>query len=1015
MKPPEILGLIEEAAGIRMFEDKKEDALATLDKKQRQIDEINRMIDTDLNANVERLRRERQQFEEWYALKTELQRRERWLVAYDYRECERVFQEGDALAEAAIRELEVVQADHDQTVAELGTVRTEIRVLTERRNTSEREQLARIEAELEREQARTTKAHALKKQASAEIRRFQHKRERLEGQQKATEATLLGKREDFENRQQAEAALDQKIEGVAQQVTAIERRLNAAKVGIATDGDESSVSDQIQEQKRAIAECDVITRRIENGRPHLLSQQRKLTDQIHRTSRDIAGLVARRDAAMNARASAESALRNLQFDPELERALFTERDELLNQLASYRDRIDRAERQLIGIEFEYTAPPGFNRAEVHGVLVRLISVRDKSYCTAVETTGGGKLYHVVVEREHSAARILEEGRLRRHVTLIPLDRIQSRKISPQTLADARRVARTTNLAQDLLDYDPRDELAVQFAFGQTVICDAPNEAKHLAFTKHLRLKTVTKAGDVYDPIGTLSGGGRADGRSVLARLAEYDELIRGRDGIQYRLRQVEHQLRDLENASRMFKELREQFELASHELEISIEAIAQSEGQTAQNELEKIENELREHASSIEAAAARRRAASQRLGELERAQADWERHKADELGKLERQLKQKQKELDQAKREKSERESAFEMASVEIQEMEKELATIGQDIAEALASIEKNERLDQEQSEELHRAKEAKERAEIELAALKKALSETTDLLAAAIEREEELERTAHAQEQEKKRYEQQIAHYKEEQHSAKKQLKAMRKQYPWILQEERYFGITHTDFDFKLYDPATARAELEDLTEERQKIEPHVNKRAVTMCEAAEHELVVLSGKRDTVENEKTKIIAVIGELEIKTREAIERTHLKVDRELSDIVRQVLPGSTAQLRPVKDGTLYTGLELTVAFSNVQKGLQELSGGQRSLIALALVLALLKFKPAPFYILDEIDAALDLNHTYNIGRMLRQSFKASQFIIVSLKEGMWNNANVVFRTSFRDSTSLVQRDENKPS
>ena len=106
------------------------------------------------------------------------------------------------------------------------------------------------------------------------------------------------------------------------------------------------------------------------------------------------------------------------------------------------------------------------------------------------------------------------------------------------------------------------------------------------------------------------------------------------------------------------------------------------------------------------------------------------------------------------------------------------------------------------------------------------------------------------------------------------------------------------------------------------------------------------------------------------------------------------------------------GLEVRVAFGGKEKeSLSELSGGQRSLLALSLVLSLLLFKPAPMYILDEIDAALDLSHTQNIGRMLRQHFSQSQFIVVSLKEGMFNNANVIFRTKFIDGVSTVTRTE----
>src|SRR4051812_24565267 len=71
-------------------------------------------------------------------------------------------------------------------------------------------------------------------------------------------------------------------------------------------------------------------------------------------------------------------------------------------------------------------------------------------------------------------------------------------------------------------------------------------------------------------------------------------------------------------------------------------------------------------------------------------------------------------------------------------------------------------------------------------------------------------------------------------------------------------------------------------------------------------------------------------------------------------------------------------------------------------------MALLQFNPAPIYILDEVDAALDLSHTQNIGRLIKTRFKGSQFIVVSLKDGMFQNANRIFRTRFSEGTSVVQ-------
>ena len=84
-----------------------------------------------------------------------------------------------------------------------------------------------------------------------------------------------------------------------------------------------------------------------------------------------------------------------------------------------------------------------------------------------------------------------------------------------------------------------------------------------------------------------------------------------------------------------------------------------------------------------------------------------------------------------------------------------------------------------------------------------------------------------------------------------------------------------------------------------------------------------------------------------------------------------------------------------------KESLAALSGGQRALIALSLLLALLKLKPAPIYILDEVDAALDLSHTQNLGIMIRRCFKQSQFIIVSHYSWMIFNASVVFQVVLR--------------
>ncbi|OBA27672.1 P-loop containing nucleoside triphosphate hydrolase protein, partial [Hanseniaspora valbyensis NRRL Y-1626] len=136
--------------------------------------------------------------------------------------------------------------------------------------------------------------------------------------------------------------------------------------------------------------------------------------------------------------------------------------------------------------------------------------------------------------------------------------------------------------------------------------------------------------------------------------------------------------------------------------------------------------------------------------------------------------------------------------------------------------------------------------------------------------------------------------------------------------------------------------------------------------------------------------------------------TYEKVTVDFGNIFKELLPNSFAKLVILPNKLITDGLEVKVKLGSIWKeSLVELSGGQRSLVALSLILALLQFKPAPMYILDEVDAALDLSHTQNIGHLIKTRFKGSQFIVVSLKEGMFTNANRVFRTRFQDGTSTV--------
>ena len=218
-----------------------------------------------------------------------------------------------------------------------------------------------------------------------------------------------------------------------------------------------------------------------------------------------------------------------------------------------------------------------------------------------------------------------------------------------------------------------------------------------------------------------------------------------------------------------------------------------------------------------------------------------------------------------------------------------------------------------------------------------------------------------------------------EEAKDAGKLVKAMLEKYEWISVDRKFFGEPGSAYDFNATDPKEAQKRVQKLEENKEKLERTVNMRAMTMLDKAEVQYNDLMRKKATVENDKAKIKKVIEELDRKKKEELRSAWDKVNKDFGSIFSTLLPGTNAKLQPPDGMDVLDGLEVKVAFGDVWKeSLSELSGGQRSLVALSLILSLLLFKPAPLYILDEVDAALDLSHTQNIGHMLKTHFKHSQ-------------------------------------
>lgn len=163
------------------------------------------------------------------------------------------------------------------------------------------------------------------------------------------------------------------------------------------------------------------------------------------------------------------------------------------------------------------------------------------------------------------------------------------------------------------------------------------------------------------------------------------------------------------------------------------------------------------------------------------------------------------------------------------------------------------------------------------------------------------------------------------------------------------------------------------------------INITAVLNIEKKEKEFNELLNEQKILLNDKILLTSTIEELDLLKNEKLHEVVIDISKRFGKIFSDLLPRSCAKLEYQKKDSLLDGIKFKVAIDEIWKdSLTELSGGQKSLVALSFILSLLSYKPAPFYILDEVDAALDNIHTQNIGSMIKNNFKSSQVLALIL-------------------------------
>jgi chromosome segregation protein len=186
------------------------------------------------------------------------------------------------------------------------------------------------------------------------------------------------------------------------------------------------------------------------------------------------------------------------------------------------------------------------------------------------------------------------------------------------------------------------------------------------------------------------------------------------------------------------------------------------------------------------------------------------------------------------------------------------------------------------------------------------------------------------------------------------------------------------------------------------------VNLRAIEDYDAFLKEFQLWKERVQTLEREKGEIERFLGEIEQKKREKFFATMQAVSQEFQSIFRGLFGGGEAGLSLAEEGNITSGLLVHARPPGKEpRLLDSLSGGEKTLTAIAFSLALGVGRPAPFYLLDEVDAALDQANSERLAHLLRELAKKVQVIVISHNEEIVRHADRVYGVTMRDGASEV--------
>lgn len=643
---------------------------------------------------------------------------------------------------------------------------------------------------------------------------------------------------------------------------------------------------------------------------------------------------------------------------------------------------------------------------VHGVIANLISV-PKEYETAIEMCLGQSMQNIVTDTEEDAKKLVEHLRkfnLGRAIFL-PITSVKGKKLDK-----IKSEKGVIGIASDLVKFDKKYEQIVLSLLGRTLIVDTMDNAIAIARKNSYGFRIVTLQGDVLNPSGAISGGSVSTKTvNILGRSREIEELKKTIAELE---KKVEKLKKDKSEYESSIEDLLEEIEGLENELK-DIEIVYATEKQRvssieeAVSKVEKRLEKLRDEKKSIEEQLKINEQTQNDLNEKISAIDEENKKLSEEIEEFSNHNKETQTIVDDLNFDITNLKisvSSFDESEASINEI---VERINNDIENLKQSTENKKEQKIKLTEENNKLEELNIKLNEEAENLLKEVSNSGTKV-------EELKNDRITKNQKLEEAEENFTDQMEKIDGLKEQVnKADIKKSKYEVELEQIISKMWEEYEITPNDPGEyeepknvaevqkqvnkIRGEMKDLGS--------VNIDSIEEYKKLKERYDFMNEQRLDLETTMAKLRNVITDMTTVMKKQFEDRFRVINKNFSEVFVELFGGGKAELKLTdEDNILESGIEIEVQPPGKKlQNMMLLSGGERAFTAIALLFAILKINPAPFCVLDEIEAALDDVNVYRFAEYLKKFAQESQFLVITHRKGTMEAANTVYGITMQEN------------